>query len=86
MLTKEDAQVAVAQTSKVIQGVASNMKIEIDSALDLKRFVYLLIFLSADGMASTEGVRQIQAVVKETTANISELQRWFFRANCFTPS
>ena len=44
-LTQEEAQVTVAQTLEVVQGLVSNMKVVMDSASDLKRFVYFLIFL-----------------------------------------
>jgi hypothetical protein len=45
-LTQEEAQVTVAQTLEVVQGLVSNMKVVMDSELDLKRFVYFLIFIS----------------------------------------
>jgi hypothetical protein len=35
-LTQEEAQVAVAQTLEVVQGLVSNMKVVMDSASDLK--------------------------------------------------
>jgi hypothetical protein len=44
-LTQEEAQVTVVQTLEVVQGLVSNMKVVMDSALDLKQFIYLLIFL-----------------------------------------
>jgi hypothetical protein len=44
-LTQEEAQVTVAQTLEVVQGLVSNMRVVMDSALDLKRFVHFLIFL-----------------------------------------
>jgi hypothetical protein len=44
-LTQEEAQVTVVQTLEVVQGLVSNMKVVMDSASDLKQFIYLLIFL-----------------------------------------
>lgn len=44
-LTQEEAQVTVAQTLEVVQGLVSNMKVVMDGAPDLKRFEYFLIFL-----------------------------------------
>jgi hypothetical protein len=35
-LTQEEAQVTVAQTLEVVQGLVSNMKVVMDSASDLK--------------------------------------------------
>ena len=44
-LTQEEAQVTVAQTLEIVQGLVSNMRVVMDSASDLKRFLYFLIFL-----------------------------------------
>jgi hypothetical protein len=44
-LTQEEAQLTVMQTLEVVQGLVSNMRVVMDSAYDLKRFVYFLIFL-----------------------------------------
>jgi hypothetical protein len=44
-LTQEEAQVTVAQTLEVVQGLVSNMRVVINSALDLTRFVYFLMSL-----------------------------------------
>jgi hypothetical protein len=43
-LTQEEAQVTVAQTLEVVQGLVSNMKVVMDGASDLKRFLYFLTF------------------------------------------
>lgn len=45
-LTHEEAQVTVAHTLEVVQGLVSNMKVVMDSGSSLKRFVYFLTFFS----------------------------------------
>ena len=44
-LTQEEAQLTVAQTLEIVQGLVSNMRVVMDSASNLKRFLYFLIFL-----------------------------------------
>jgi hypothetical protein len=44
-LTQEEAQVTVAQTLEVVQGLVSNMKVVMDGASELNRLVAFLIFL-----------------------------------------
>jgi hypothetical protein len=44
-LTQEEAQVTVAQTLEVVQGLVSNMKVVMDGASELNRLVAFLMFL-----------------------------------------
>jgi len=39
-ITQEEARVIVTQTLEVVQGLVSNMKVVMDSASELKRFVF----------------------------------------------
>jgi len=74
-LTQEEAQVTVAQTLEVVQGLVGNMKVVMDSASDLKRPVYFLICFWADGKVSTEGIRQALVAMQEATENIHKMRR-----------